>query len=128
MIEGINFLRQGGIVSLTGDRLWGDQRAVTVNFLGNEAQLPDIPHVFALMTGAPLFNFFIYQTGRKNHHITIFRGRLVQAATRADRKRAVQESAQAYAHDLEEIIRKHPFEWYHFEPFLGRKINKDKDS
>jgi lauroyl/myristoyl acyltransferase len=128
MIEGINFLRQGGIVSLTGDRLWGDQRAVTVNFLGHEAQLPDIPHVFALMTGAPLFNFFIYQTGRKNHHITISRGRLVQAATRADRKRAVQESAQAYAHDLEEIVRKHPFEWYHFEPFLGRKINKDKDS
>ena len=128
MIEGINFLRQGGIVSLTGDRLWGEQRAVTVNFLGHEAQLPDIPHVFALMSGAPLFNFFIYQTGRKKHHITISRGRLVHAATRGDRKRAVQESAQAYAHDLEEIVRQHPFEWYHFEPFLGRKINKDKDS
>jgi lauroyl/myristoyl acyltransferase len=123
MIEGINFLRQGGLVSLTGDRLWGEQRAVTVNFLGHEAQLPDIPHVFALMSGAPLFNFFIYQIGRKKHHIAISRGRLVQAATRADRKRAVQESAQAYAQDLEEIARRHPFEWYHFEPFLGKKID-----
>ena len=34
LIEGINFLREGGIVSMTGDRLWGEQSYVTVNFLG----------------------------------------------------------------------------------------------
>jgi lauroyl/myristoyl acyltransferase len=127
MIEGVNFLRQGGIVSLTGDRLWGDQRKVTVNFLGHEAQLPDIPHVFALMSGAPLFNFFIYQTGRKKHHITISPGCVVSAATRSDRKRAILESAQAYARELEKMVREHPFEWYHFEPFIGRKISPEKD-
>ena len=33
LLEGINFLRAGGIVSMTGDRVWGDQRSVTVNFL-----------------------------------------------------------------------------------------------
>ena len=36
LIEGINFLREGGIVSMTGDRLWGEQSYVTVNFMGHE--------------------------------------------------------------------------------------------
>lgn len=123
LIEGINFLRQGGIVSLTGDRLWGNQRSVAVRFLGHEVHFPDIPHIFALMSGAPLFNFFIYQTAPGKYQITMSPGRMVKAATRADRNRAVQESAQAYAGELEQVARKSPFEWYHFEPFLGKKID-----
>jgi lauroyl/myristoyl acyltransferase len=128
MIEGVNFLRHGGIVSLTGDRLWGDQRAVTVNFLGHEARLPDIPHVFALTSGAPLFTFFIYKTGREKYHIKVSQGRSVKAASRAERKKAVQESAQIYAEELSQVVREHPFEWYHFEPFLGNRISEDKNN
>lgn len=35
-----------------------------------------------------------------------------------------QKSAQAYAEDLADFARKHPFEWHHFESFLGKKINQ----
>jgi lauroyl/myristoyl acyltransferase len=124
LIEGINFLREGGIVSMTGDRLWGEQSYVTVDFLGHEAHLPDTPHLFALMTGAPLMTFFVYQEAVGKYHIKVSQGRKVSAATRADRKKAVQESAQAYAADLTRFVREHPFEWHHFEPFLGKKINQ----
>jgi len=123
LIEGINFLREGGIVSMTGDRLWGEQSSVTVNFLGHEVHLPDTPHLFALMTGAPQMTFFVYQEAIGKYHIKVSKGRKVSAASRADRKKAVQESAQAYAEDLAGFARKHPFEWHHFEPFLGKKIN-----
>jgi lauroyl/myristoyl acyltransferase len=126
LIEGINFLREGGIVSMTGDRLWGEQSFVTVNFLGHEVHLPDTPHLFALMTGAPLMTFFVYQEKIGKYHIKVSPGRKVVAATRADRKKAVQESAQAYAKDLAEFARRHPFEWHHFEPFLGKKIIYDE--
>lgn len=124
LIEGINFLREGGIVSMTGDRLWGNQSYVTVNFLGYEVRLPDTPHLFALMTGVPLMTFFVYQEAVGKYHIKVSPGRMVPAATRGDRKKAMQESAQAYANDLAEFVRKHPFEWHHFEPFLGKKINQ----
>ena len=123
LIEGINFLREGGIVSMTGDRLWGEQSFVTVDFLGYEVRLPDTPHLFALMTGAPLMTFFVYQEKIGKYHIKVSPGRRVVAATRADRKKAVQDSAQTYANDLADFARRHPFEWHHFEPFLGRKIN-----
>lgn len=123
LLEGINFLRGGGIVSMTGDRLWGDQTSVTVNFLGYEARLPDTPHLFALMTGAPLMTFFVHEESPGRYHVAVSPGRKVYAASRAGRKKAVLESAQAYADDLARFAAKHPFEWHHFEPFLGRKIN-----
>ena len=126
LLEGINFLREGGIVSMTGDRLWGDQSWVTVDFLGYEVRLPDTPHLFALMTGAPLMTFFVYQKAVGIYHIKVSKGRKVIAATRADRKKAVLESVQIYADDLARFASEHPFEWHHFEPFLGKKINKIK--
>ena len=125
LLEGINFLREGGIVSMTGDRLWGDQTSVTVDFLGYEARLPDTPHLFALMSGAPLMTFFVYQEAFGKYHVTVSNGRKVEAQTRADRKKAVSDSAQAYAADLAQFAARHPFEWHHFEPFLGEKINKN---
>jgi lauroyl/myristoyl acyltransferase len=125
LLEGINFLREGGIVSMTGDRLWGDQRSVKVNFLGHEVQLPDAPHLFALMSGAPLMTFFVNQKAPGKYHIAVSRGRQVLAASRQDRANAVLASAQAYAGELEQMARQHPFEWHHFEPFLGKKINNN---
>jgi lauroyl/myristoyl acyltransferase len=119
LIEGINFLREGGIVSMAGDRLWGKQSYVTVDFLGHEAHLPDTPHLFALMTGAPLMTFFVYQEALGKYHIKVSKGRKVLAASRTDRKKAVQESAQTYAADLARFSAEHPFEWHHFEPFIG---------
>jgi lauroyl/myristoyl acyltransferase len=124
LIEGINFLKEGGIVSMTGDRLWGEQSYVTVDFLGYEARLPDTPHLFALMTGAPLMTFFVYQEALKKYHIKVSPGRKVVAASRADRKKAVQESAKIYADDLAAFTREHPLEWHHFEPFIGNRINR----
>jgi len=125
LLEGINFLREGGIVSMTGDRLWGDQRSVKVNFLGYEVQLPDTPHLFALMSGAPLMTFFVNQKSPGKYHIVVSRGRQVLAVSRQDRKNAVLASAQAYADQLEQMARQHPFEWNHFEPFLYKKTNNN---
>ncbi len=124
LLEGINFLREGGIVSMTGDRLWGNQSFVVVDFLGYKVKLPDTPHLFALMSGAPLMTFFVHQKASNKYHIAVSQGRRVSAATRADRQKAVSASAQTYANELMQMADKHPFEWHHFEPFLGEKINK----
>lgn len=124
LLEGINFLRAGGIVSMTGDRLWGKQSYVTVAFLGHEVKLPDTPHLFALATGAPLLTFFVHRDATGKYHIKVSEGRKVFAAARSERKKAVLESVQIYADDLARNAREHPFEWYHFEPFLGKKIKQ----
>jgi predicted LPLAT superfamily acyltransferase len=119
ILEGLKFLREGGLVSLTGDRLWGrEQKAVTVNVAGCRARIPEIPYILAMMSGAPLLIFFGYRTGRGRYHLVTKPPLTVAAASRGQRRKAVEAAAQAYADLLAETVRAHPYEWYHFEPFL----------
>jgi predicted LPLAT superfamily acyltransferase len=119
ILEGLNFLREGGLVSLTGDRLWSrEQRAVTVRFAGGEARIPEIPYILAMLSGAPLLIFFAYRTREGAYHLVTKPPLYVTAASRAERSKAVTAAAQAYADLLAGTVRAHPDEWYHFEPFL----------
>ena len=123
ILEGINFLKAGGLVSLTGDRKWReDQRSIPVHFLGHEVFLPEAPFVLALLSGAPIFTFFAYSMGRHKYHFKILPPQYVHAQDRRERREAIRGAAQAYAECLEDALRHRPFEWYHFEQFIGRKL------
>ena len=125
ILEGIQFLKSGGFVSLTGDMVWKkDQRAVRVKFLGHDVLLPEIPYVFALLSGAPLFVFFGFRTGPGQYHFSVSEPIAVRAPSRAQRNEVIRQSAQKYADLLEASVRQYPLEWYHFEPFLGRKTRR----
>jgi predicted LPLAT superfamily acyltransferase len=124
ILEGLRVLKEGGLVSLTGDRLWTpSQRTVPVRFLGHRALLPEAPHSIALLAGAPLLIFFAFRTGRKKYHFSIAGPIAVTASSRADRERAIRESAQRYADILARKAREYPLQWYHFEEFLGEKLD-----
>jgi predicted LPLAT superfamily acyltransferase len=43
---------------------------------------------------------------------------MVPAADRSQREAAMALAAQQYADLLEEAVRRHPFQWHHFQPFL----------
>jgi len=118
-VEGIRFLRSGGIVSMTGDIVWrSDQRKVRVSFLGHDAYLPEAPYIFALLSGAPLFVFFAFRVGKNSYRFTLSDPIAIRPHSRQERDRAIGEAAQQYAELLEKMLREHPFEWYHFERFL----------
>ncbi|MDP2644450.1 MAG: lysophospholipid acyltransferase family protein [Desulfobacterales bacterium] len=122
IIEGIKFINSGGIVSLTGDVVWKkSQRTIPVTFLGHEIHLPEAPYLFALLSHAPLFIFFAFRCGKKQYHFTLSEPVYVRAPSRSERKEAIRQSAQQYADILEQTLRRHPLQWYHFEPFLGSK-------
>ena len=124
ILEGIKFLKEGGIVSLTGDRVWsGNERTVAVEFLNHEVNLPLAPHLFALLSKAPLFIFFSFRSGPKSYHVKISEPIYVRASSRSDRQKAIERSAQKYADHIQRNLRTHPLQWYHFEPFLGRELD-----
>lgn len=119
ILEAVAFIRGGGLVSMTGDRLWSaGQRSVAARFLGRTARLTESPHHLALHTGAPIFYFFAFKTGPRHYHFSIDGPHEVRAADRADRRAALERSVQSYADALEAMVRRHPYQWYHFEPFL----------
>ena len=122
IVEGLRFIKQGGLVAMAGDLLWkSGQRSVTVSFLGHRVDLPVAPYVVALTTGAPLLVFFSFRTGRQTYHFS-FSAPIFLDPRREKRTEAVQQAAQQYARMLEEALRRHPFEWYHFDAFLGETI------
>ncbi len=129
-LEAIQFIREGGFVSLSGDLIWTRQRALLpVRFFDREVAFTSAPHLLALVTGAPLFTLFTFRVKRGMHKIMISPPRVVKAPSRSERNNALQASAQVYADALEEKVRQYPFQWYVFEPFFGsapaeaRKLN-----
>jgi predicted LPLAT superfamily acyltransferase len=128
IVAGIRFLKEGGVVSMTGDRLWSaEQRSVAVRFLGHEVLLPESPHLFALISGAPIIVFFVFREGGRKYRTIMFPPWDVRASSRPERQEAIRVSAQRYACLLEDMAHRHPFEWYHFEPFLREKPESQTD-
>lgn len=125
IIEGIGFLKKGGLVSLTGDIVWkGDQRVASVEFLNRTVRLPEAPHLIAMLSGAPILTFFAFRVGKKKYRFTITEPTYVIARSRSERKKTIKRSAQAYADLLREMVCRHPLEWYHFEPFIRDRYDE----
>ena len=124
-VAGIRFLQAGGLVSMAGDIVWrDDQRKVRVRFLGHDAYLPEAPFIFALVSGAPLLVFFAFRTGRNGYRFTLSDPIVIHPASRRDRSEAIAQAAQQYANMLEQSLRQHPFEWYHFDRFIHDEPQK----
>jgi len=124
IVEGVKQLRGGGMVSMAGDVLWRkDQRSVKVSFLGHEAALPETPYLLALLSEVPLYVFFAWRVGKGHYHVSISAPIEIENPSRAHRRGAIAGAAQKYADHLAHGIRKHPFQWYHFDPFLGKRIH-----
>lgn len=122
IVEGINFIKSGGVVSVTGDIVWKrDQRTIPVMFLGHEVRLPQTPHLFALLSGAPIFIFFAFRTGKNKYHFSMSEPISLVPASRSERDAVIRHSAQRYADTIEAMVRNYPLQWYHFKSFLPSK-------
>jgi lauroyl/myristoyl acyltransferase len=119
LINGLKFLKAGGLVAMSGDRLWTDgQRFVEVSFLEKKARLPEAPHALAMISGAPLIPVFALKTGQYRFHFNAAGSYSLQKRHKRDRNHNIEKSAQDYALLLAGMARKHPDQWYHFDPFF----------
>lgn len=110
-------LANGDLVALLADRCTDDEPAVSVDFLGDRSRFPAGPHEIALVTQAPTVLFFGVHTGpgRYRVHFEIFQP--PPRTGRAERTRAIEDSAQRYARRLERQVRAAPYNWFNFYDF-----------
>jgi len=119
-LQGLKFLKEGGFVSIAGDRTsHKNQRLVEAPFLGHIVALPQAPYLFAAIAKVPVYFFFAFRTERGKYHFQISSPNYIRPLSRSDREACVQKAAREYATLLEDVVRKFPFQWYHFEAFLG---------
>jgi phosphatidylinositol dimannoside acyltransferase len=106
-------LHDGGLVGLLCDRdLVGN--GVEVEFFGERTTLPAGPATLALRTGAVILPTAVYGGPGRDHTAVIMPP---VAFERSGRLRAdVTRLTQLVAHDLEQLIRRAPDQWYLFQP------------
>ena len=122
VLQALNFVRNTGFISITGDRLWSPrQKAIELDFLGGLARIPHSPFALAYALKVPMFVFFIIRTGRAKYRIEYNPPIVMDTTERTEKETVIRQAAGKYLLMLEDIIRKHPEHWYCFEPFIFPK-------
>jgi predicted LPLAT superfamily acyltransferase len=110
-----NALKDGDMVCMLADRVFGEQPAVTVKFMGGEVRMPLGPFQAAAVTGAPILVGFLVKTGFSSYVVQVDEPWYVQLPSRrGDRTAALQRAVQRWAKRLELQVRRNPMQWHNF--------------
>lgn len=107
-------LARGEIVGMLGDRVWGNERSCSCDFLGGRARFPLGPLLLAGLLEVPVVLFFgLYLGGRR------YETRLEPFADSiplrpGGREAAVRPWVERYARRLEHHCRLAPYNWFNF--------------
>jgi predicted LPLAT superfamily acyltransferase len=111
------WIEEGYIVALLGDRAMPGEEEMTVDFLGAPALFPISAIQLGAVLKAPVFTFFgLYLGGRRySAHFDLLAERI--ELPRTERVDATRRWLQAYADRLGHYARLAPFNWFNFFPF-----------
>lgn len=108
-----NALRDGGVVSIPGDRIFGSPKHVECEFLGQKADFPLGPFAVAAQREVPVIAVNVMKVKPKKYKVFI---KEIHAEGATIRDRANNLACQ-YAANLESVIRKFPLQWYNYFEF-----------
>lgn len=111
-------LERGEAVAILGDRVLGEEKSVTCDFLGSPARFPQGPLRVAALLEVPVVLFFGLYLGGNRYSIHFERFPLESApAPRGDRTARAQSDLQRYARRLEHYCRMAHYNWFNFYDF-----------
>ncbi|CAN5257105.1 hypothetical protein BH09SUM1_BH09SUM1_18750 [soil metagenome] len=115
----MSVLQRGEIVAILGDRNLSNnaEHSVELDFLGGRARFPTGPYLVAAIAGAPLIVGFAIRGGMRRYDFCAYPARTLKFTNRASRAEDVKRWAAEFAADLEQIVRRHPFQWRNFYSF-----------
>ncbi len=102
-----NALAQGEVASLPADRVFGSSKAVRCSFLGADASFPAGPFTLVHSREVSALAVFCIKTGMKSYKV------ILQPVDGGN----IKELAQAFAKEVESVVRRWPDQWYNFYDF-----------
>ena len=118
ILEALQALRQGGIVSLAADRAHGDARVLRLPFLGRFAGVTAAPFALALLSGAPLLTVFSVRLGPRHYRLISNPPVTLRSANRGERQAVMEGAAAAYLASLHDMVKAYPEQWQTFSKFF----------
>lgn len=115
-VEIVNALRGGAIVCMHGDRFFGAQRTVTLDFFGKPARFPVGAMAIAAVTGAAVIPCFTVRTSL--YHYTFTASEPIHVSSGRERRdERIKSAVGRYVAVLESVCRDYPLQWYNFFRF-----------
>jgi lauroyl/myristoyl acyltransferase len=118
ILRAVEILRQGGMVSLAADRVFGDARVLRLPFLGHTVGVAAAPFALALVSGAPLLTVFAMKIGRGRYRFVSDPPMVLAAADRRQRQAVMEKAAATYLDRLQAMVRSYPEQWQTFDGFF----------
>lgn len=111
-------LQRGETVCMLGDRVVSGQAHIRVPFLGAPAAFPIGPFLAAAAAGCPLVPCFLLKRARNRYAMVVERPLYpTLPIARSQRHVAMQPYVEQWVSLLEQIVRRHPFQWHNFYDF-----------
>lgn len=110
-----NALDNGESVSFPSDRLLGNQRTVTCEFLDAPAHFPMGPFALAAQRDLPVLTVNVMKESVKRYRVYVNRLQK-EGTTRGER---INAYVRQYVEHLEEVLRKYPEQWFNYYEFWG---------
>jgi lauroyl/myristoyl acyltransferase len=111
----IRALRRNEIVAIQLDRSAGAGGVRMLPFLGAPAPFPSGPFVLARLAGSPVIPVFAPRVGRRHYRVHV--GQPVWVPGAAREPRVLDRVMLEVVGQLEEVVRRYPWQWFHFAPF-----------
>jgi predicted LPLAT superfamily acyltransferase len=110
-------LDEGALVGMLADRIFGEETALPVTFLGATAYLPTGPMRAAAMLGRRvIFMLGLYRGGNR-YHVVFEPLADFTNVPRTQRQAAIDAAIARYAVLLEQYCRSDPYNWFNFFDF-----------
>ncbi|MDT8391710.1 MAG: lysophospholipid acyltransferase family protein [Lentisphaeria bacterium] len=114
VVDIMNALRQGDMVSIMGDRSEGFE-SMPARFLGDQASFPYGAFQIAATAGCPVLFLFASKTGLKNYHVDLSHSMTPLFTGRKDRRANLADWVQNYADILTDYCQQYPMQCFLFQ-------------
>ncbi|MDR2384313.1 MAG: lysophospholipid acyltransferase family protein [Tannerella sp.] len=107
-------LRNGEILTMPCDRIYGSDKSLECRFLNGKARFPVGAFVLATQYQTPLIVIFALKTTASLYKIYISQINIPEIA---DKREKINSMTRSYVHLLENIVKKYPEQWFNFYEF-----------
>jgi len=121
-------LKKGETVSIMIDKPEDEEDGVAVQFFGETAYMPAGPAAIALKTGAAVvIGYCMRRPGDKTFFGAVEPALNYEQHLTGDKQRDIQMITQMIVNTMEDVIRRHPDQWYMFREMWPRTDEHDAE-
>lgn len=109
-------LQNGDVVSMPCDRHFGSAKSVTCDFLNGKAGFPQGAFALAVLFDVPVLSIFVMKESVSKYHIYV-KPLSTKGCGQLGKHEKINCLAQAFASELENIVKQYPEQWFNFYNF-----------